>query len=64
MTLEKKNLRFEELEAQTALELPDRETLGPLVNVEINCVAVCKGDIVIEDVNILNVALICNQVNI
>ena len=51
MLAEKRTLSFEEIEAQTALELPERET--PVV-VIIGCVALCVGKIRIdvEDVNV------------
>jgi hypothetical protein len=39
MVAEKKMLSFEDIESQTALELPDRETLVP---VTIVCLALCN----------------------
>lgn len=62
MAIEKKQLSFEDIEAQTALELPDRETPDTVV---ITCLAVCVGQIRIRDVNVtvevLNEA--CVQIN-
>jgi hypothetical protein len=45
----KNMLSIEELESQTALELPERETLDTFVA---NCVAVCVGGIQVKDVNV------------
>ena len=57
--LEKKTLSLEEIEAQTALELPDREMMqlnvgGGLVNVQIGNLQVGPVNV---DVNIRNVDL-------
>jgi hypothetical protein len=59
--LEKRPLTSEVLEAQTAFELPDRESL--LVTVLIGCV-VCTGDITIDVRNVGIAAAICAQVNV
>src|SRR5919204_468101 len=49
MVLEKKPLSFADIEAQTALELPDRETLQTVI---IGCLALCVGQITIRDVTV------------
>jgi hypothetical protein len=56
---EKKMLTLEEIDCQTALELPDRETPALVI---IGCLAVCIGEIRIkvEDVDVA--AAICAQV--
>ena len=46
---EKRALSFDDLEAQTALELPVRETP---VTIVIGCLAVCVGQIRIQNVNV------------
>lgn len=58
----KKMLSIEELESQTALELPERETLDTFVA---NCVAVCVGGIQVKDVNVsVDVAAqVCANIN-
>jgi hypothetical protein len=56
MVLEKKPLSFTDIEAQTALELPDRETP---VAVVIGCIGVCTGSIRITDVNVDVAANVC-----
>jgi hypothetical protein len=67
MLAEKQLLTLAELEAQTALELPERETPQ---TVFISCVAVCIGNIIIRDVSVAvganicaNVGLIANVIN-
>jgi hypothetical protein len=59
MLIEKKPLSVEEIEAQTALELPERETPALVI---IGCLAVCIGEIRInvEDVNVA--AQVCADV--
>jgi hypothetical protein len=59
MVVEKPLLSLADIEAQTALELPDRETPAIVV---IGCLAVCVGEIRIniEDINVA--AQICAQV--
>ncbi len=59
MLLEKKALSPEVLEAQTALELPERETP---VTVVIGCLALCVGQITIRNVDVDVAAQICAQV--
>jgi hypothetical protein len=59
MLVEKKALSPEVLEAQTALELPERETP---VTVVIGCLALCVGQIVIRDVEVDVAAEICAAV--
>ena len=59
MVLEKRQLNLQDIEAQTALELPDRETLATVV---ISCLAVCVGQIQIRNVNVSDVADVCAQV--
>ena len=56
---EKKPLSVEEIEAQTALELPERETP---VTVVIGCLALCVGQIIIRDVEVDVAATICAAV--
>lgn len=62
MAIKKKQLSFEDIEAQTALELPDRETLATVV---LACLAVCVGKITIRDVDIDVAALnnLCITIN-
>jgi hypothetical protein len=62
MVVEKKLLSLEELESQTALELPERETLDTFVA---RCVAVCVGGIQVKNVNVeANVAAqVCAGIN-
>ena len=57
--LEKKALSLEDIEAQTALELPARETP---VTVIIGCLAVCVGKITIRDVSVEVAATVCAAV--
>ena len=58
MSIEKKQLSFEEIEAQTALELPDRETPQTVV---VTCLAVCVGQIVLRNITVDVAATICAQ---
>ena len=62
MVLEKRALSIEELEAQTALELPARETPDTVI---ISCVAVCIGKITIKDVTVTVdvLAQVCAGIN-
>jgi hypothetical protein len=53
-------LTLERIEAQTAVELPDRE--AP-VTVVIGCLALCVGQITIRDVTVDVAATICAGVN-
>ncbi len=59
MLLEKKPLSVEEIEAQTALELPERETP---VTVVIGCLALCVGQIIVRDVDVDAAVQLCAQV--
>ena len=61
MLTEKRLLNLEEIDNQTALELPDRETPGALVIIK--CL-ICVGEIQIEveDVNVG--ANVCAQVGV
>jgi hypothetical protein len=52
MLTEKKLLTLDDIEAQTALELPERETPQTAV---VTCLAICVGQIIIRDVRV-NVA--------
>ena len=61
MIAEKRVLSIEELEAQTALELPERETPATVV---IGCLAVCVGQITIRDVTVDVAAQICAAVQV
>ena len=61
MLTEKKTLTFDEIEAQTALELPDGETPATVV---VSCLAVCTGDITIQDINVMVAAAIGAQVGL
>jgi hypothetical protein len=51
MSSEKKQLSFEEIEAQTAMELPDRETPIAII---VTCLAICIGQVRLDvrDVNL------------
>jgi Mg/Co/Ni transporter MgtE len=55
----KKMLALEDIEAQTALELPRRETP---VTVIIGCLAVCVGQIKIQNVSVAVAAQVCTAV--
>jgi hypothetical protein len=61
MAIEKKQLSFDDIEAQTALELPERETPQVVI---LGCIGVCVGRIRInvEDVNVA--AQICAAVDV
>jgi len=59
MLAEKKTLTFADLEAQTALELPERESP---VTVVIGCLAVCVGQIQIKNVSVAIAAQVCAAV--
>ena len=58
MSIEKKQLSFEEIQAQTALELPDRETPQTVI---VQCLAICVGQIVLRDITVDVAATICAQ---
>lgn len=57
--LEKRPLSLAELDSQTALELPDRETPATVI---IGCLAVCVGQIQIKDVDVTVAAQVCAAV--
>jgi hypothetical protein len=61
MLLEKRPLNINDIEAQTAFELPERET--PTVAVVIGCLVGCGSPItvVVKDVNVAT--QVCAQVN-
>lgn len=59
MLAEKKQLTFEEIEAQTALKLPERETPATAV---ITCLAVCIGSIRISNISVSVANGVCAQV--
>lgn len=59
MFAETRMLNLETIEAQTAIELPDRESL---VTVVIGCIGVCTGVIRIRDINVNVAAQICAAV--
>jgi hypothetical protein len=59
MLTEKKPLSVEELEAQTALELPERETPATVI---IGCLSLCSGRIRIPNVGVDVAAQICAAV--
>ena len=61
MIAEKRALSFEDIEAQTALELPTRESP---VTVIIGCLALCVGRIQIRDINVDVAAAVCAQVQV
>ena len=61
MLAEKQSLTLADLDAQTALLLPERETP---VTVIIGCVGVCVGSIRIQNVDISVVAQVCAAVNV
>jgi hypothetical protein len=57
--MSKRMLSAADLDAQAALELPDRESLQTLV---VQCLAVCVGKITIKDINVAVVAQVCASV--
>ena len=57
----KRTLTLEDIEAQTALELPTRESP---VTVVLGCLAVCVGNIRIQDVTVEVAAAVCAQVDV
>jgi hypothetical protein len=59
MLAEKKTLTFADLDVQTALELPERESPATVV---IGCLAVCVGKITIKDINVEVAAQVCAAV--
>ena len=59
MLAEKQLLSFDEIEAQTAFELPARETPATVV---VGCLAVCVGQIQIRNVSVDVAAQVCAAV--
>jgi hypothetical protein len=59
MLTEKKVLTFEEIEAQSALALPERQSPATVI---IGCLAVCVGKITIKDINVEVAAQVCAAV--
>ncbi len=57
--MEKKLLSMEELESQTALELPERETPATVI---VQCLALCVGQIRFRDINLNLAVQICAAV--
>ena len=57
----KRMLSVEDIEAQTAFELPDRDT--PAL-VAIGCVGVCVGQIIIRDVDVAVANNICANIGL
>ena len=62
MVLEKTPLSFADIEAQTALELPDRET--PAVAV-VTCLAICIGNVtlVLRNIDVTVLQNVCAELN-
>ena len=58
MLTEKKALTLDDIEAQTALELPERETPQTVI---VQCLAVCIGQIVLRNITVNVAATICAQ---
>jgi hypothetical protein len=61
MLLEKKPLSFEDIEAQTALELPERETPVLVLLTCLICIGNVSIPIRIQDVNVA--AELCTELN-
>jgi hypothetical protein len=59
MLTEKQVLTLDDIEAQTALELPQRETP---VTVIITCLFLCIGRITIQNIRVRAAANVCAQV--
>ena len=57
----KRVLSVEDIEAQTAFELPDRDT--PAL-VAIGCVGVCVGQIIIRDVDVAVANNVCANIGV
>lgn len=56
---EKQALSWNDIETQSALELPERETPATVV---VGCLAVCVGQITIRDVDVTVAAQVCAAV--
>jgi hypothetical protein len=59
MLAEKQRLTLADLDAQTALVLPERETPATVV---VSCVAVCIGQIRISNIDVAVAATVCANV--
>lgn len=58
MLTEKTPLTLDDIEAQIALELPERETP---VTVIVQCLAICVGQIVLRNITVDVAATVCAQ---
>ena len=58
MLAEKKALTLNDIEAQTALELPERETPQTVI---VQCLAICVGQIVLRNITVDVAATVCAQ---
>ena len=58
MLAEKKALTLNDIEAQTALELPERETPQTVI---VQCLAICIGQIVLRNITVDVAATVCAQ---
>jgi hypothetical protein len=58
MLTEKKLLTLNDIERQTALELPARETPQTVI---VQCLAICVGQIVLRNIDIAVAANVCLQ---
>ena len=58
-TTPKRALTWNDIDRQTALELPERETPQTVV---VGCLAVCVGNIQIQNVDVTVVAQVCAAV--
>ena len=59
MYAEKKPLTRADIDAQAALELPERETPQTVI---VQCLAVCVGQIVLQNITVDVAANVCAQV--
>ena len=58
MLAEKKALTLNDIEAETALELPERETPQTVI---VQCLAICIGQIVLRNITVDVAATVCAQ---
>jgi hypothetical protein len=58
MLAEKTLLTRDDIEAQTALELPERETPQTVI---VQCLAICIGQIVLKNITVNVAATVCAQ---
>jgi hypothetical protein len=58
MLAEKKLLTRDDIEAQTALALPERETPQTVI---VQCLAICIGQIVLRNITVNVAATVCAQ---